>query len=148
MAADGKLAQRFLSAAGAALGQVPTAKGGGGHQSSWGPLYPAALIKSGTAAVASDVFVPGLLIVEDGTLTKLGVAVRTAPTGAGLIVSFYHLRTSTTIDTVTVAASAKAGSTAIDPFDVLEGDLIRTDITQVGSTVAGADVVAWVREVA
>lgn len=129
------------------LGKVLT-HDGARHRNSWGPLYPAALIKSGTAAVATDVFVPGLLIVEAGVITRLGVSVRTAPTGAGLIVSFYHLRTATTIGTATVAASSTSGSADVTPFAVLEGDLIRTDITQVGSTVAGADVVAWVREVA
>lgn len=146
MATDGRLDPRHLSATGATHGMVPTAKGSG-HKPTWGPLYPAALIKSGTAAVASDVFVPGLLIVEDGILTQLGVTTRTAPTGADLIVVFKLARTGSTIGTVTVAASSNAGVEDIADFAVLQGDLIKTDITQVGSTVAGSDVVAWAREI-
>lgn len=146
MADDGKLSARYVSGSGRARGHVLTHKQTS-PKWSWGPLYPAALIKSGSASVASDVFVPGLLIVEDGTLTQLGVTTRTAPTGADLIVVFKLARTGSTIGTVTVPASSNAAVEDIADFAVLQGDLIKTDITQVGSTVAGADVVAWAREI-
>lgn len=146
MAADGRLEPRHLSATGAARGMVPTAKGGGGHGPSWGPLYPAGIIKTGDAAVATDLLTPGLPIPEDGTINECAVALKTAPTGASLIVVFKLRRTAATIATVTVPAgdlgASATASTAVEKYD-----LIQTDITQVGSTVAGADVAAWVRVV-
>lgn len=146
MAADGRLPARMLSAAGAKPGQIPTARGSGGHQSTYGPLYPAGIIKTGSASVATDLLAPGLPIPEDGTVNECAVALKTAPTGAALIVVFKLRRTGATIATVTVAAgtlgASATASTAVQKFD-----LIQTDITQVGSTVAGADVAAWVRVV-
>lgn len=137
--------QRTLRGHQAARGKVPT-HDGARFKNTYGPLYPAGIIKSGTAAVATDVLAPGLPIPEYGTVNECAVALKTAPTGAALIVVFKLRRTAATIATVTVAAgtlgASATASTAVEKFD-----LIQTDITQVGSTVAGADVAAWVRVV-
>lgn len=146
MAVDRRLSVRFLSAAGAKRGQIPTVTGDRTHSPTYGPLYPAGIIKTGSAAVATDLLAPGLPIPEDGTVNECAVALKTAPTGADLIVVFKLRRTSATIATVTVPAgdlgASATASTAVEKFD-----LVQTDITQVGSTVAGADVAAWVRVV-
>lgn len=146
MASDGRLEPRHLSATGAARGQVPTAKGGGGHGPTWGPLYPAGIIKTGDAVVASDVLTPGLPIPEDGMINECSVALMDAPTGDDLIVVFKLRRTAATIATVTVL-DGDLGATAPASTAVEKYDLIQLDITQIGSTDPGSGVAAWVRVV-
>lgn len=76
-----------------------------------------------------------------GTITELRATVNTAPTGAGVIVSF-RKNGAAAFSTVTIAASAFAGSTTGLSTAVAAGDYITADITQIGSTVAGSDLVA------
>lgn len=66
----------------------------------------------------------------------------TAPTGAGLIVTFTRRRAATADDsrTATIAAGQNAVSATFgSPMALQVGDRIRLDISQVGSTVAGGN---------
>jgi hypothetical protein len=84
--------------------------------------------------------------------TILGVtaAVNTAPTGASLILDVN--KNGTTIFTTqanrpTIAASGNATTTEPTPdvTAMAAGDYLTVDVDQIGSTVAGSDVTAFVR---
>jgi len=78
------------------------------------------------------------------TITKVHLAVNTAPTGAAIIVDVHE--NGTTIFTTQgnrpqIAASAFTGqSTAIDDPSWADGNYLQADIDQIGSTIAGADL--------
>ena len=78
------------------------------------------------------------------TIVKVKVVVKTAPTGASLIVDVN--KAGTTIFTTqgnrpTIAAGdTQADSGVPDVTALAEGDKITIDVDQVGSTVAGADL--------
>lgn len=99
-----------------------------------------AIIKSGTAAVANNVLPPGLRIPERLLVSEAYVRLGTAPTGANFIVEFN--KNGTLFATVTVPAGvASAAATGLSE-QFVSGDVLTWDITQVGSTTAGADVAA------
>lgn len=94
-------------------------------------------IKSGTVATATSLTPPGLRISQAIT-TNLWIArVGTAPTGATMIVVVK--RAGSTIATITIAISATSGSVTT-AVSLAAGDVLTFDVTQVGSTVAGADL--------
>lgn len=77
-------------------------------------------------------------VSDDLTATKLSAVVKTAPTGAGLIVRVSTLG-GTEIASVTIpAGNTYAETTTMVNPDLAEGTYLRVDVTQVGSTVAGA----------
>lgn len=102
---------------------------------------------------------PGALVVAAGTLqlplsgsyTLIDYRVRvgTAPTGASLIVDVN--KNGTTLFTTqgnrpTVAAAANiASTTAPNVTTFVNGDYISVDVDQIGSTVAGSDLVVVLR---
>lgn len=102
---------------------------------------------------------PGALVVAAGTLqlplsgsyTLIDYRVRvgTAPTGASLIVDVN--KNGTTLFTTqgnrpTVAAAANiASTTAPNVTTFVDGDYISVDVDQIGSTVAGSDLVVVLR---
>lgn len=141
MAADGRLDLRLLSGAGAAPGATLTWSG-----TRWvpgaGPIYLEAIVKAGAAAVASNLMPPGFRVPADTTLRAVYVNVGTAPTGSALTVLVK--RSGTTVATVNVAASATSGSSTGLSLALAKGDLLTTDISAVGSTVAGSDVLVTV----
>ena len=104
--------------------------------------YPIAMMffYGSTLAVTTGVGRSPITTNMAGTITEVRAAVNTAPTGAGVIVQFR--RNGTAFTTVTIAASAFAGSTTGLSQAVVAGDYITADITQIGSTVAGSDLVA------
>lgn len=80
------------------------------------------------------------------TVTGVRLTVGTAPTGASIIVDIKKNGTTmfTTIgNRPTIAAGANSGGpgTAPDVTSLVAGDYVTVDIVQVGSTVAGADLV-------
>jgi hypothetical protein len=77
------------------------------------------------------------------TAKKLAVYMGTAPTGSSAIVTFYHNGTS--IGTVTIAASGNTGSTTITDESVTENDTLSAVVTQIGLTIAGATVKAYIQ---
>lgn len=102
---------------------------------------------------------PGALVVANGTLqlplsgsyTLIDYRVRvgTAPTGASLIVDIN--KNGTTLFTTqgnrpTVTAAAQlASTTAPNVTTFVNGDYISVDVDQIGSTVAGSDLVVVLR---
>jgi hypothetical protein len=107
-----------------------------------GPIYLEAIVKAGAAAVASNLMPPGFRVPAATTLRAVYVNVGTAPTGSALTVLLK--RSGTTVATVNVAASATSGSSTGLSVALAKGDLLTTDISAVGSTVAGSDVLVTV----
>lgn len=88
------------------------------NDTSWNPVSPQAL-----------------------TVLKLWAHVKTAPTGASLIVQIYNITQAKVVAPVTIAISGTdANTTTITNAAIAAGDVLRLDVTQVGSTVAGADL--------
>lgn len=105
---------------------------------------------TGTLTVSADP-TSWLYINQAQTISKVVSIVKTAPTGASLIVdvekstdngqTWTSLWATTTADRPTVAAGANEGvTTDFDTNTVAAGDYLRMAIDQVGSTVAGADL--------
>jgi len=98
---------------------------------------------TGTLAVGTDK-APTLLAPCSLTITKVKLVVKTAPTGADLIVDVN--KNGTTIFTTQanrpkiVAGSTTGDSGTPDIISLAEGDKLTIDIDQVGSTIAGADL--------
>lgn len=101
-----------------------------------------AIIKSGAAAVATNVLPPGLRTPQAMLVTEAHVRLGTAPAGSGLTVGFN--RNGTQFATVTVPAASTSASATGLTTQFAAGDVLTWDITAVGSTTAGADVAAAV----
>lgn len=77
-------------------------------------------------------------IFRAGTITNIRLAAGTAPTGASVVVVVKV--NGSTAATVTLTASSNAVLSSGLTIAVAAGDYLTADITQVGSTVAGADL--------
>ena len=103
---------------------------------------------SGTLAVEAnaslEIPVPGSY-----TVFEVYINVKTAPTGAAIIVDVN--KNGTTIFTnqahrPQISAGVKTGSTSdIDVSALTQNDILSVDIDQVGSTIAGANLVVEIR---
>jgi hypothetical protein len=77
---------------------------------------------------------------EAMTCVKIWAYCKTAPTGANLILSIYNVTQVAVVGTVTITATNQTGnSTSFTTPAIAAGDVLRLDVTQVGSTVAGSD---------
>lgn len=75
------------------------------------------------------------------TASKTWAYCKTAPTNANLIMSIYNVTQAAVVGTVTIAAAATSGnSTSYTTAAIAQGDVLRIDVTQIGSGVAGADI--------
>lgn len=75
------------------------------------------------------------------TAVKMWAKCKTAPTGADLIVRVYNVTDGAIVATCTIAAGATTGNNAsMTTAAITAGDVLRVDVTQVGSTVPGADI--------
>lgn len=110
---------------------------------------------TGTLTTGTSV-APVLVAVGTQTISKCYVNVKTAPTGASLIIdidkstdngaTWTSIWNTNQANRATVAASALAGTqTSFDTTALAEGNLLRVNIDQVGSTVAGADLTVTVK---
>lgn len=93
---------------------------------------------------------PVLVALATQTISKVYVNVKTAPTGADLIIDLNLNGTSiwntTQANRATISASATSGTqTSFDTTALSEGDIITLDIDQIGSTIAGADITVTVK---
>lgn len=104
--------------------------------------------------------IPGTLQAEDGklrmynttggalTISKVHIAVNSAPTGAAIIIDIH--KNGTTIFTTQsnrpqIAISGFTGqSTTIEVPSWADGDYLQMDVDQIGSTLAGNDLVVQV----
>lgn len=122
-----------------ALGQV--LKGTGTGTSAWANANRAVgFFIVGTASVANDLsWNP--IVPEAFTAVKTWAYARTAPTGATLIVSIYNVTQAAVVGTVSITAGNQTGnSTSYTTASIAQGDVLRCDVTQIGSTIAGADI--------
>jgi len=95
---------------------------------------------SGTPAVADDIsWNP--ISPQAVTAVKTWIKCKTAPTGANLIARIYNITQAAVVGTVTITAGSTTGnSTTYTTPAIAQGDVLRMDITQIGSTIAGADI--------
>lgn len=95
---------------------------------------------SGTPAVANDLGV-NPRVRATTTATRISAYARTAPTGADLIARVWNVTQAATVGSVTISASStSATTTTITNASLAAGDILRFDITQIGSTIAGANI--------
>ena len=142
----------------------PTGPSGGtgptgptGPAGSTGPTGPTGPTGAGGTTFATF-SVPGTLTVGTGapryyftsshTISNVAVSVGTAPTGASVIVDV-NINGTTAFTTQsnrpTIAASGFNDlSSAPDVTSVVSGDYLTIDVDQIGSTIAGADLVVQV----
>jgi hypothetical protein len=87
---------------------------------------------------------PSFIVPFSCTITKAYLYVRTAPTGAAIIVDIHLNGTTiwaTQANRVQIAATANTGTqTSFDTTALVENDRLDVDIDQVGSSVAGSDL--------
>jgi hypothetical protein len=88
---------------------------------------------------------PVLVVVNSQTITKAYARVKTAPTGANLIIDINKNGTSiwntNQANRLTIDAGDSEGTqTSFDTTTLADEDYLTIDIDQVGSTVAGADL--------
>lgn len=112
------------------------------------PSHLAVFSKSGTLAVTTGT--GRFRFPFAATLLGVTAAVNTAPTGSSLICDVNKNGTtifSTTANRPTIAAGAFATTTepAPDVTAIAAGDELRVNISQIGSTIAGADLTVFVR---
>ncbi len=121
-------------------------------------LGPGGLDIRGKTPFCATFTVPGTLVVGTGksrfyfnravTITNVHASVDTAPTGATVIVDVN--KNGTTIFTTqanrpTIAVSAFIDTTSVpDVTAFAAGDYLQVDVDQIGSTIAGADLVVQV----
>lgn len=83
------------------------------------------------------------------TINKAFAYVKTAPTGASLIIDINKNGStiwSTQANRLTIAAAAQTGSqTSFDVTALAEGDILTLDIDQIGSTLPGEDLTVEIR---
>lgn len=105
----------------------------GGH-GGWTPE----VIVSGYARVAADISPPGLRVPFNCRISAIYLRAGIAPTGADLV---WDVNVNgTPVETLTITATGTATSSTGLLIDLVEGDIVTFDITQIGSTVAGADL--------
>ncbi len=133
------------------IAQVPTGSSGStvalGNHTHTGTFTLSAFSKQGTLSVTTGAL---RLPVEGAyTITGIRLMVGTAPTGTALLLDVN--KNGTTIFTTqanrpTIAAGATSGGPGAAPnvTSLAAGDYLTVDIDQVGSTVAGSDLVVSV----
>jgi hypothetical protein len=101
---------------------------------------------SGTLTVRTGV--SKIPMQGSGTIVAVKAYVNTAPTGASLIVDVNKNGTTifgTQSNRPTVAAGANAATVGANSVTTyVDGDLLSVDIDQIGSTIAGSDLVVVV----
>lgn len=102
---------------------------------------------TGSLAVGSDLAPLHHDAMETGVLTEVRARLKTAPTGAALKIDINVGGTSiwnSGNDRLSVSAGQLTGSTTtITNTTITKGDKLTIDIDQVGSTVAGADLIVY-----
>lgn len=94
---------------------------------------------AGNAVVGTNMSAAPTWRGEDGETKRIDAECKTAPTGAALQMTVKA--GGVTVGTVTIAAAATSGATtALSVSEVVNGDVCRLDVGQIGSTVAGADI--------
>lgn len=111
------------------------------------PTFERAIV--GTVATGTSL-TPLIGVHRALTIVKAYAYLKTGPTGADLIVDINKNGTSiwnaTPANRLTVSAGNTEGTqTSFDTTSLAEGDTLTIDVDQVGSTVAGADLLVQLR---
>lgn len=93
---------------------------------------------------------PAMVVVTAQTITKVYAYVKTAPTGASILIDINKNGTSiwntTQANRLAITAGNNSGDqTSFDTTSLAEGDVLTFDIDQVGSSVSGADLTIVVK---
>lgn len=107
------------------------------------PIYMQAQLASGSVATGTHVLKPGLRVPGDSTLREVVLRCDTAPVGASITVQverFNNGGSQGVIATVSVTTGQTVGSVSGLTAGCAKGDMLRFNITSVGSTTAGADL--------
>lgn len=127
------------------------------HDGTDSKAIPKALVFTVTGTVTTGTSVAPLLLSTGSlTISKVYVNVKTAPTGQVLKIdidksddngsNWTSIWNTTPANRAEIAAGSTAGTeTSFDTTALTEGDLLRLNIDQVGSTVAGADLTVTVK---
>lgn len=121
------------------------------HDGTDSKAIPKGLVFTVTGTLSTGTSVAPVLVATGAlTISKVYVNVKTAPTGAAIIIDVNKNGTSiwdtTQANRATIAAGATSGTqTSFDTTALTEGDVLTLDIDQVGSTVAGADLTVTVK---
>jgi hypothetical protein len=97
--------------------------------------------RTGTLAVG-PIALP-LRVVAASTLVELVATVETAPTGANLIIEIR--KNGTPVGTVTIPAGQTFATTTLSVALLEDSDALRPEVTQVGATEKGKDLVVQAR---
>ncbi|SRR6266702_4268968 len=96
---------------------------------------------SGTPSVANDL---GWNPRADKAVTavRLTAYARTAPTGSTLTARVFNVTQGVTVGTVDITAGNNSSSavTSFTTASIAQDDVLRVDITAIGSTIAGSDI--------
>jgi hypothetical protein len=104
------------------------------------PFALKALIRSGRATVSTNVLPPGVMVDNPFTLDEVVVRVGTAPVGSSLTVVVK--KNGSTVATVSVLTTATTGTSGTGlGVAFAKDDIITWDITAIGSTTPGSDVI-------
>jgi hypothetical protein len=105
-----------------------------------GSLPPFTL--TGTPVVQDGGFGPNWVVPPGvSAINRLDALALTAPTGAALILRIYNVTQAVAVGTVTIADGSRTGSNATMTNPSLnQGDELRLDVTQIGSTVPGGTI--------
>jgi len=95
---------------------------------------------AGTPSVANDLsWNPRVVYAQ--TAVRISAHCKTAPTGANFIARVYNITQAKEVASITItAAGTDATSETITNASLTAGDVLRVDVTQVGSTIGGADI--------
>lgn len=106
------------------------------------PVYLQSIL-AGTLVVGNDVLPPGLRVPKATTARQIVGRVGTAPAGVDLIFTVERFNNGVSqglVGTVTIPAGSTNASVTGLSAALAGGDILKVNVTQVGSTTAGADL--------
>lgn len=107
------------------------------------PIYLQAQLASGNVAVGTHVLKPGLRVPSLSNLAEIVLRCETAPVGAPITVQVERFNNGTSqgvIGTVSIPTGLTVGATTGLFAACAKGDILKFNVTSVGSTTAGADL--------
>lgn len=113
--------------------------------SSGEPVYFQAQLATGNVAVANHVLKPGLRVPTACALYEVVLRIETAPVGSSLTVTVERFNGGVSqgvIATVSIPTGENVGSVSGLNALCAKGDILKFNVTAVGSTTAGADLTA------
>lgn len=101
------------------------------------------LLTKGGLFVQNNILPPGMVYIRGASLTRVDLVIGTPATGSGVTVTM--TQGATTLATITLAANQMSATlTLATPATIAAMDPVQFNITAVGSTTTGADLLAVV----